>query len=312
MKIALCFIISREHILNKEHIWQKWIKYNEDIINVYFYYSDLHKIKSGWILKHALPKDCVYETSYFYVMPAYISLMNFAIKHDKSNQWFCFLTDACCPIISPIKFRYLFYKYYNRTFLSWRKAWWNIDFHKRANLKQLPEEYRLANDPWFIMKRENVLQCLDFINKQPNITTSICSGGLANESLFAIIMYVCKQLNTPSVISIATHATDWTRMSSSTSPHLFKSADELDIKFIKNNLIQNKFMIFMRKVAPDFPDELINYYIYDYSKKEDDKLYWTMLYLNIKNNIKKNLFHFLIYGIVFSIGIIICQICKLH
>ena len=28
--------------------------------------------------------------------------------HDKNNQWFCLLTDSCCPIISPKRFKYLF------------------------------------------------------------------------------------------------------------------------------------------------------------------------------------------------------------
>ena len=52
MKIALCFIISYEHILNKEELWREWIEHNKDIINVYFYYKDLKKIKSEWIQKH--------------------------------------------------------------------------------------------------------------------------------------------------------------------------------------------------------------------------------------------------------------------
>ena len=33
MKIALCFIINYEHILNKELIWREWIEPNKDIIN---------------------------------------------------------------------------------------------------------------------------------------------------------------------------------------------------------------------------------------------------------------------------------------
>ena len=46
MKIALCFIINYEHILNKEDIWREWIEPNKDIINVYFFYKDFRKIKS--------------------------------------------------------------------------------------------------------------------------------------------------------------------------------------------------------------------------------------------------------------------------
>ena len=59
MKIALCFIISYEHILNKEHIWREWIEPNKDIINVYFYYKDITKIKSNWILQYAISPNYI-------------------------------------------------------------------------------------------------------------------------------------------------------------------------------------------------------------------------------------------------------------
>jgi len=270
MKVALCFTISYEHILNKEQIWKEWIEPNKDIINVYFYYKNLKQIKSEWILKHTIPPNYIHETSYYFVIPAYMSLMNFAVKHDANNQWFCMLTDSCCPIISPNKFRYLFYNYYNQSIISWKKAWWNVDFHKRANLGLLPENLRLANDPWFVMKRENVLQCLYFINKEQKLTQIICSGGLANESLFAIILQVYKQLN--DVICAVTHTTEWARPASSTSPHLFKDADEQDIKFIDKSLNNDKYVMFIRKISPEFPDTVLREYIYNYSKEKDDKL----------------------------------------
>jgi hypothetical protein len=63
MKIALCFIISYDHILNKEHVWRDWIEPNKDIINVYFYYKDITKIKSQWILEHAVPEKEIKQTS---------------------------------------------------------------------------------------------------------------------------------------------------------------------------------------------------------------------------------------------------------
>ena len=270
MKVALCFTISYKHILNKEHIWKEWIEPNKDIINVYFYYKDLKQIKSEWILKHTIPPNYIHETSYFFVIPAYMSLMNFAVKHDANNQWFCMLTDSCCPIISPKKFRYLFYNYYNQSIISWKKPWWNVDFHKKANLRLLPENLRLANDPWFVMKRENVLQCLYFINKEQKLTQLVCSGGLANESLFAIILQVYKQLK--DVICAVTHTTEWIRPASSTSPHLFKDADEQDIKFIDKSLNNDKYVMFIRKISPEFPDTVLREYIYSYSKEKDDKL----------------------------------------
>ena len=43
MKVALCFIINYDHILNNVHIWRKWIDHNNDIINVYLQLNFNHK-----------------------------------------------------------------------------------------------------------------------------------------------------------------------------------------------------------------------------------------------------------------------------
>ena len=293
MKIALCFIINYEHILNKENIWREWIEENKDIINVYFYYKDITKIKSSWILSNIIPSSFIYETSYYHVIPAYISLMNYALIHDKENQWFCMLTESCCPIISPKKFRYLFYNYYNNSILNWKKAWWNVQFHKRANLALLPDELRLGNDPWFVLKRENVIQCLSFTKNQQKITKTICNGGLANESLFEIILYSYKQLN--NVICSITHTTDWSRTVNPTSPHVFKDGNELDIKFIEKSLNNDKYVMFIRKVSTEFPDEIIKKYIYEYSREKDNKLIlWDPFIIKkIKNYLIYNIYYIL-------------------
>jgi len=278
MKVALCFIISYEHILNKEGIWREWIEPNKDIINVYFYYKDIKKIKSQWIREHAIPPSCIFETSYYHVIPAYLSVMDFAATHDKNNSWFCMLTDSCCPIISPKKFRHLFYSFFNKSIMRWNKPGWNIELHKRANLNKLPKELQLANDPWFILKRENVLQVSHFIKTKPDIIKTICSGGLANESLFAIILYCYKQLSLETrtssspVISAVTHIADWYRMSSVTSPYLFKEENERDVKFIDTELERNEYAMFIRKVAPEYPNEILRHYIYEHGKEHDDKL----------------------------------------
>ena len=274
MKIALCFIINYEHILNKEAIWREWIEPNKDIINVYFYYKDLRKIQSKWVLEHTLPSNCIHETSYLHVIPAYLSLFQFALKHDTQNKWFCILTDSCCPIISPKRFRYLFYKHYNSSIFSWTQAWWNPEFHKRGNLAKLPKELWLANDPWFTLTRENVKQVVHFVNTQPTITQTICNGGLANETLFAVILYFYKELNSKKgrIICKPSHLTDWNRMANSTSPHLFKEANEQDIKFIDKELERNNHAMFIRKIAAEFPDEILRYYIYKQNKENDEQL----------------------------------------
>jgi hypothetical protein len=266
MKIALCFIISYEHILNKEHIWQEWIEHNKDIINVYFYYKDYRKIKSEWIKKHTIPPHYISNTSYYHVIPAYISLLSFAFKHDKENKWFCMLTDSCCPIISPTRFRNLFFKTWDASIFSWKRAWWNPDFHRRANLAKLSKELWLANDPWFTLTRENVKQVLYFVSSQKNLTKIICDGGLANESLFSIIFKIYKELEDgPSnshIICAASHLADWSRKSSPTSPHVFRYGDSIDIQFLDKELERNYYAMFVRKVAPDFPDNILRTYIF--------------------------------------------------
>jgi hypothetical protein len=295
MKVALCFIISYEHILNKEEIWKTWIEPNKDIINVYFYYKDINKIKSPWIMNHSIPPDYIHETSYYHVIPAYLSVLSFAVKHDINNQWFCLLTDSCCPIVSPRRFRYMFFNYYNKTFLSWKRAWWNVSYHKRANLQYLPKEFHLGNDPWFVMKRENVLQTMQFVKTQQSTVKTICDGGLANESLFAIIMYAYKQMESNgsgSVISAVTHLTDWSRMMSATSPYLFKDANGTDIKFIDTELEKNKYAMFIRKMAPEFPDDVLKNYIYEKNKERDDALVIITPPLFIYLKIKYYLYYF--------------------
>jgi len=166
----------------------------------------------------------------------------------------------------------MFFQYYNKSIINWRKAWWNPEFHKRANLHKLSEELRLANDPWFVLKRENVRQCFEFVKKQSNIVQIVNSGGLANESLFAIMLYCVKELD--NVITSATHMTDWTRRSSTTSPHVFTEANDLDISFIENNLNENDKVMFIRKIHPEFPDEVLLKYICDYHRDRDKELIW--------------------------------------
>jgi hypothetical protein len=235
--------------------------------------------------------------------------MQFAANHDTNNKWVCLLTDSCCPIISPRRFRYLFFNNYNKSIMSWKSAWWNTTFHKRANLALLPEDLRLANDPWFVLKRENVAHILQFVSKQTEFVKTICDGGLANESLFAIILHGYKQLSNSnsnsSVISAVTHLADWARMGSATSPHTFKDANGKDIEFINTNLEKNKYAMFIRKVSPEFPDNILKGYIYDYNREKDNALIiiepFSVILIKLKNYLYLLFFYSLpiFFGFIF-------------
>jgi hypothetical protein len=65
---------------------------------------------------------------------------------------------------------------------------------------------------------------------------------------------------------------DWSRMMTSTSPYLFEEISETNTRFIEHNKKKHKYNIFIRKISPDFPDDVLKYYIYKYSKNEDDEL----------------------------------------
>jgi hypothetical protein len=259
MKVALCFIISYDHSLNKEHIWREWIEENADIINVYFHYKDYSKIRSPWIKENAISAKYIANTTYYHVVPAYMNLLSYAHDHDPENKWFCMLTDSCVPIISPQHFRNIFFQNYDHSIFRWKRAWWNVYLNNRANLRHLTEEFHLGHDPWFVLKREDVEACVRVASSGNIIYKRVCDGGLANESVFAIILHGLKRLE--NVKNEISHATDWEKMSSPTSPYVFKHGTAEDIKFIKAALEKNKYAMFLRKVNSSFPDEILHDFI---------------------------------------------------
>jgi len=258
MKVALLFIISYHHVLNKEQLWIDWIKPNQDIINVYFHYKDINLIKSPWIKMYSLPPSEIKQTTYYNVVPAYMALMTYAFNHDIQNIWFSFLTDACVPIISPAAFRKRFFDHYQASIFKWRPAYWNIQIHRRANLRLFKKEYWLANDPWFTLTRAHVHKCLIFLAAKNSVYNQVNAGGLANESIFAIILQTFKELtNSNTLINESGSLADWTRMSSPTSPYMFTEATEANINMIKTQLKENPYAMFLRKVSREFPDEVL-------------------------------------------------------
>jgi hypothetical protein len=301
MKVALCFIISYEHILNKESIWKKWIESNKDIINVYFFYKDKKCINSKWILDHCIPENFIYETNYYNVVPAYLSLFRYALLHDKQNLWLCMLTDSCVPIVSPQKFRYMFFKYHQYSLFSWKRAWWNIKFHTRANLNLLDSKFHLGNDPYFIISREYALYCLSFLKYNTQMSNTIISGGLANESFFAIALEFQSKLDNSLIINKPSHMVDWSRMKSATSPYLFKEESTVNNNFIEKNLPNDNYL-FLRKVHKDLPDSYLEFYIYDYNKKKDNNLIIKKPYLYYYNRYFYY-FIFTLFSFLFSISI---------
>jgi hypothetical protein len=306
MKIALCFLISYKHILNKEQLWIDWIKPNKDIINVYFHYKNYKLIKSDWIKQHCIPLKYIQNTSYYNVVPAYISVMNFAFHHDINNMWFSMLTESCVPIISPQQFRKLFLDHYQASIIKCGRAYWNIDIHTRANLRYLKADYHLVNEPWFTLTRSHVQKTMLFVAANNYLYNQIINGGLANESIFAIILKTFKQINNPFThINEINTIADWNRMSSPTSPYLFKDGTNEDILFIEKQLKENKYALFLRKVDVSFPDTILNDFIYNFNYEHTYRIKHNQLKKkNITNKSYSNCYKF--FNILLVTSMIYC------
>jgi hypothetical protein len=275
-KAALCFILNYEHVLVKEAVWRKWLEPLKDIVNVYFYYSDLDKIKSPWIRANVVDAKYIRPTTYVNVMPAYLGVIRAALKNPE-NQWIIFLTDFCAPIVSPQKFRNMFYQYCNYTLMAWRPAWWNISKNHRGNLHLISENLHLANSPWFTLNRLHAFAVLQFLRDHAKLAETVFNGEVANESFFAIAL--CKmglisrgQSPSPVVISTNSHIADWGRMSSATSPHKFEvGGNYQDRRFIQNELNNNPSAMFIRKIMPTYPDEELEGFIHQSKQIEKVK-----------------------------------------
>jgi hypothetical protein len=277
-KAAFCFLISGKHVIHHEALWRRWIHENRDIIDVYIHCTDPSLVRSSWIRQHLLPAAYSMKTDYMHVIPAYTSLLDYVYKKEKRTQWFCFLTESCVPIVSPFAFRRLFFMHNGSSIFSWKRAWWNVRFVHRANLHVFSPQYHLGHAPWFILSRREVDVYLQFIQEYSHTYRFISAGAVANESLFAVVFkkfglidvsgdgscFVEASSKNGRIINEVSTLTDWSRMTSATSPYVFREDSLENRAFIEKELAGNKFAVFLRKVDASFPASVLDYYIYEY------------------------------------------------
>jgi hypothetical protein len=117
-----------------------------------------------------------------------------------------------------------------------------------------------------------VCHCLTFTRSK--IFKTVCQGIIANESIFAIIMKISTSIDKPkNILNKHSHLTDWSRMTSATSPHLFIEGNQRDLDFIDKGLRENEYAMFLRKVSSTFPDDILRNLLYNTSNdclKEED------------------------------------------
>lgn len=265
-KIALCFIVSYDSgCLEKENVWIRWINqykriYGNESINIYVHYKN-YEILSPFLKEHAIPHTHIAPTNYYHMVPAYMSLLQYAATADINNVWFCTLTESCIPIMHPKKFNELFKENHCSSIIDIQRATWNVHLHRRANLRMFPPKFRLQNSPWFILTRSHVRICIDFMNIYTHTFFTICKGGLANESIFAIMLLVGGVFNPniPNTTHINTSSTiaNWHKRTSPTSPYVFTSFSENELQFINKHINTNKYFVFLRKVSQSVGDDAI-------------------------------------------------------
>jgi len=70
----------------------------------------------------------------------------------------------------------------------------------------------------------------------------------------------------------------------------------MDIEFINKNLEKNKYAMFIRKVAPEFPEDILKHYIYERYREKDKQLVIREPLLMIWFRFKFYLWFFFCYG----------------
>lgn len=246
MSATLVFFVSGQHVLWQEAVWRKWV--HEARCSVVVHYTDKSRVASPWLRQHMMPQAATRPTTYYDMVPAMMSALSYAYQSFPAT-WFCLLTESCAPAVSPARFNDLLASVGEKTLMHWQPAWWNTALHRRANLRLLPTMLRLGHDPWFVIGRDDAYACLDgFYRRHSRLCRTVCAGGLANESIFAILLHLAGRLH--GVLNEHVSATDWSRMSSATSPHVFSAGDEADCNaFLRRFSTDNPYTLFLRKVT---------------------------------------------------------------
>ena len=231
---------------------------NEGLFNIYVHCRDPRRIQSTWLRRHVIPSAFLQPTSYYHVVPAVMSTLLFAYHSDNKNTWFCFATDSCVPIVSPGQFLRRFQTMSNKTIMGWGRSHWNVQFHTRANLRHLETKYWLYNDPWFTMTRRHVALCLAFPSTCRHTYDVVCRGGLANESIFAVMLAMAGRIanynrEADGVVNASATVADWMVRASATSPRLFIRGDSDELSAIRRLKTGSPHAMFLRKVGQTFP-----------------------------------------------------------
>ena len=264
---TFCFLVTQD--LTKEHIWREWFAGLERLqfkyaIVVHCSLSHKEKIKSAWLKQWFMPDGCMRPTAWGWLVGAMMSMYDHAVQTQPA-EWYTLHSDTCVPMVSPEKFVEIFNKHKQHSFVSYEKIWWNPKIVNRANLRMLPPQMHLVHSQWCIFCHEDLSQMVNLskTNEQIKNTLAIVSSGhTADESYAAILLFNINRLK--NVIKKQTTLVDWKRTPNGNNPYRFDGWSIYDVESVREirKTKANEYM-FMRKVAPAFPDDVLRKHIFD-------------------------------------------------
>jgi len=248
--VAFCFMVTRD--LSKEHIWREWFAKLKIDYNIYVHVSDPDKIKSEWLKQYLIPYNI--PTSWNDHMDAELTLLKYA--YDQTNDaWFINLSETTVPFVTPKRFKEMFKEYKNKTFLAYKKIWWDPEEDDRGNVHAFPRDAWIGNSEWCVICNEDMKTIIKSW-KSNDIISRIMEAPHADESIFAVTLYL--ENGFKNTINATNTVMDWDRDPDASSPYFFtKRYYAKDKKFIEKFVPKNPYVMFIRKVDSSFPDKVI-------------------------------------------------------
>jgi hypothetical protein len=268
---TFCFLVTQD--LTKEHIWREWFAGLERLqfrfaIVVHCSLSNNGNVKSDWLRQRFIPDDSMRPTGWGWVVDAMMSMYDHALQTHPS-EWYTLHSESCVPMVSPERFVEIFNKYKQKSFISYDKIWWDPKIVNRANLHMLPPHMHLAHSQWCIFCHEDLSQMVNLSKtneKIKHMLSTIMRGHAGEESYAAVLLLNINMLK--NVMNKKTTLVDWKRTPNGNNPYKFEAWTFDDAKSVWENrkTNPNEYM-FMRKVGPAFPDDVLRKHIFDNNSK---------------------------------------------
>lgn len=250
---TFCFLVTGDLI--KEAVWRTWFEALDAVrfpYKIATHCSNPSHIKSAWLRATLIPTSV--PTSWQFHTRATLALYEYAF-HETESEWITLHSESCVPIVEPARFVTLFNDYKGRTVLSHRPIWWDPAKIARANLIRIPAKFHVQHSEWCILSREDLVIVLMVALKSTAMANIVLAGPAADESFVGVALAFHDRLK--DALNTRTTLVDWKRSPNGNNPYTFTEWTSDDEALLKKKRSENPLLMFMRKVGPTLPDEVI-------------------------------------------------------